>query len=215
MEKESDVMKKIKNRSALALAAVLVLAAVFSAGCGKKQDTLPSDSQSGQESSGKTEEGGVSYADSLEVMKLIWDEIDEEDKFPSYGGSDLENPVMNAPGGFDVSDTDALTATLIVPKSLHDSIDDAASLINMMNANNFTGAAIRVKGTEPSAAAEEIKKSVTGNQFMCGFPEKIVVITAGDYVIYAFGLENTVNGFKEAAQKKLEGAKIVCEQRME
>ncbi|MBD5156535.1 MAG: hypothetical protein HDT13_02725 [Butyrivibrio sp.] len=208
-------MKKIKNRSALALAAVLVLAAVFSAGCGKKQDTLPSDSQSGQESSGKTEEGGVSYADSLEVMKLIWDEIDEEDKFPSYGGSDLENPVMNAPGGFDVSDTDALTATLIVPKSLHDSIDDAASLINMMNANNFTGAAIRVKGTEPSAAAEEIKKSVTGNQFMCGFPEKIVVITAGDYVIYAFGLENTVNGFKEAAQKKLEGAKIVCEQRME
>lgn len=208
-------MKKIKNRSALALAAVFAFAAVLSAGCGKKQDTPPSDSQSVQESSSKTGEDNVSYADSLEVMKLIWDGFDEDGKFPSYGGSDLENPVMDAPGSFDVSDTDALTATLIVPQSLHDSIDDAASLINMMNANNFTGAAIRVKGTEPSAAAEEIKKSVTGNQFMCGFPEKLVVITAGDYVVYAFGLEDTVNGFKEAAQKKLEGAKVVCEQRME
>lgn len=196
-------------------AALVSAAAVMSAGCGRKQEGQPSDSQSAQESMSGTKEAGAVYADSLEVMKLIWDGFDEDDKFSSYGGSDLENPVMDAPGSFDVSDTDALSATLIIPQSLHGKIDDAASLIHMMNSNNFTGAAFRVKGTEPSSAAEELKNAVMDNPFMCGFPEKLVVITSGDYVVYAFGIEDSVNSFKKAAEKKLEDAVIVFEQRME
>lgn len=193
-------------------AALLVTAAAaLTVGCGK--DKSSSDSQTNN--SDTLGADAAVYTDSLEVMKLIWDSIDENDRFSSYGGSDLENPVMDSPGSFDVSQTDALTATLIIPQSLHDKIDNAASLIHMMNANNFTGAAVRIKGTDVPTAAEEIKKSITNNQFMCGFPEKLVIVTTGDYIVYAFGTEDSVNNFKEAAEKMLKDARVVCDQRME
>lgn len=192
---------------------VTAAAAVLLAGCGR--DKSSSDSPTNDMAMSGTGGSGAVYADSLEVMKIIWNGVDENERFSGYGGSDLENPVMDAPGKFDVSQTDALTSTLIIPQSLHDKIDDAASLIHMMNANNFTGAAIRIKGTDVPSAVEELKKSITENQFMCGFPEKLVIITTGDYIVYAFGLEDSVNSFRSAAEKMLTGAQVVCDQRME
>lgn len=205
----------IMRRFRILFSALLVTAAaaVLLAGCGR--DKSSSDSQTNDRGTSGSAGNGEVYADSLEIMKIIWGSVDENERFSSYGGSDLENPVMDAPGNFDVSQTDALTSTLIIPQSLHDKIDNAASLIHMMNANNFTGAAIRINGTDVPAAAEELRKSITGNQFMCGFPEKLVIITTGDYIVYAFGLEDSVNSFKGAAEKMLKDAQVVCDQRME
>ena len=47
---------------------------------------------------------------------------------------------MDAPGKFDISKTEELGITLGLPEDLWDDIDDAASMVHMMNANTFTGA---------------------------------------------------------------------------
>ncbi len=222
-------MKRIKGLISVLLIVVMV-GAVF-AGCGQKEGSSGNDAQTGGTAATESGNGGETtaedkgtedagdnkdaYADSLEIMKLIWDSFPEDGKFSCFGGNNLEDPVMDAPGSFDVNDKDSLSSTLLVPEALQGSIDNAASLVHMMNANTFTGAVIHLKDKAAADAAEEIKKAVTGNQFMCGFPERLVIVTAGDYVIYAFGAGEIINNFKKAAEEKVEGAEVVCDQPME
>lgn len=154
------------------------------------------------------------YSQAVDVLNLIWENTSEEDRFPSFGGSQ-EEPVMDAPGSVDLADTDMLSYTLLVPEDLQANVVDAASLVHMMNGNTFTGAALKIEGADVKKAAEDVKDTVAGNQFVCGFPEQLAVITAGDYVLYAFGATENVENFKAAAQSKVEGAKVVWNQLLE
>lgn len=147
--------------------------------------------------------------DSLSRLTAIWDTFGEDQKFACFGGNQNENPLMGEPGKFDISDTDGMTYLLLIPESVQANVDDAASLIHMMNANNFTGVVFHVKDGDTAAAAEEVKNAVLNNQFMCGSPEKLVVITSGSYVLYAFGLEQEITTFENGAKEKLDGAEVV------
>ena len=111
---------------------LLMSAALFGCGGGKDQ---PGGSQGGQE---------VSYKDALDVLNQVLAVYGEEDRFAMYGG-DQENAVMDAPGKFDISKTEELKMNLGLPESQIASVDDAASMIHMMNANTFTGAAYHLK----------------------------------------------------------------------
>lgn len=217
-----------KFKSLIATVLIIGVAAAF-AGCGNNDKSSQSSVDKSTTAADKDEEttaaddkgteaGGEntgSYADSLDILKLIWDNYGENDKFACYGGSNLEDPVMDAPGSFDLSAKDALSATLLVPEALQGSIDNAASLVHMMNANSFTGAALHLKDKDVKEAADEMKDAIMNNQFMCGFPEKLVIITTGDYVVYAFGSEDIIDNFKKIAEEKVEGASVVCDQPME
>ncbi|MCM1258879.1 MAG: hypothetical protein NC307_13625 [Roseburia sp.] len=158
--------------------------------------------------------GSVSYSQAVDVLNLIWENTSEDDRFPSFGGSQ-DNPVMDAPGSVDLGDTDMLSYTLLVPEDLQGNVTDAASLVHMMNGNTFTGAALKIEGTDVKKAADAVKDTVAGNQFVCGFPEQLVVVTAGDYVFYAFGATEIVEKFKATAESKVEGAKVVWNQLLE
>ena len=122
---------------------------------------------------------------------------------------------MDAPGTVDRGDTNLLSYTLLVPEDLQESVTDAASLVHMMNGNTFTGAALKIQGTEVEKAAENVRDTVAGNQSVCGFPERLTAITAGDYILYAFGSEENVTSFQSIAESKVEGAKVIYNQLLE
>ncbi len=185
----------MKKLTAILLAAAVVL--VLFAACG-----------------GNTGNETSSYEDATAVLNAVWatyaDEA-EENKFP-IGGGDSANLVMDAPGKFDVAATEELDVTLALPASQTANIEDAASMMHMMNANNFTGAAYKLKeGTDVTAFANDFKANLDGRQWMCGFPERFVVIQTGDFVVTAFGNGQIIDLFANKASGALENAAIILE----
>ena len=73
-----------------------------------------------------TEDSASAYASSLDILNAIWENTPADAKFSAFGGNQNENAVMDAPGAFDLTDTDGLSGLLLVPSDLHSSIDDAA-----------------------------------------------------------------------------------------
>ena len=154
------------------------------------------------------------YNSSLEVYTAMWDKVDE--KFPVFGGNQNENAVSDAPGKFDMSDTDGLTYLLLLPESVQSKIDDVASMIHMMNANTFTSAVLHVKEGTMADIAKEIENTVMNNQFMCGFPEKLVIFSVGDYLFYAFGNGEAVDMVVNSGKANLQGeVSVLCDKPIE
>ena len=143
---------------------------------------------------GKEETPAVTITDSTELLNTVWASYAEEEKFAAIGG-DMSNPVDNAPGKYNIAD-EGFAFQLVFPADAVAQIDDAASLIHMMNANTFTAGAFRtVEGTDIAALTESIKATVQGNQWMCGFPEKLVIFNLEGYVVSAFGAADLIDNF--------------------
>ena len=169
----------------LSLILALVMAVSLMA-CGKKDDNKGGDTDT--------------PADSLTILNKVWESYTDDEKFPAAGG-DIENSVDDAPGAFNVSDTDSLEYLLTVPTEDASLIDDAASLMHMMNANTFTCGALRVKnGDDAAKLAEDLRDAIQNKQWMCGFPDKLVIATLGNYVVSVYGDEELVNTFRDKLQ---------------
>ncbi len=164
---------------------------------------------------GNGDNGGNNASDTpasaLELMNTAWNAYAGE-KFAAAGGS-AENSVYAAPGSFPVDDGDNLDFTLGFPADQAAQIDEAASLMHMMNNNTFTcGAYHLVSGADAAALATALQNNIQGRQWMCGFPDKLVVITLGDYVVAMFGGEEQVNNFRDAITGSYASAQIACEE---
>ena len=133
----------------------------------------------------------------VEVLENVWTTYGEDEKFFAMGG-DMNNMVDGAPGAYSMDDTEALAYTFQIPAEAFASVDEAASLLHAMNANTFTGGAFHltdVANTESFVAS--VKDGVMNAQWMCGFPEKLVVITVHDeFVVSAFGNGEIIENFK-------------------
>lgn len=128
------------------------------------------------------------------LLSAVWADFDEDDKFPVAGG-DYSNSVMDGPGGFAL-DAATLDSVLGMPESAVEFIDNAASLMHMMNANTFTCGAFHVSDSENVATvAQSLRDNIQARQWCCGFPERLVVISVGNYLISMFGNEEAVNNF--------------------
>ena len=113
----------------------------------------------------------------LSLLTSVWSTYSEDDKFPAAGG-DAEHSVDDAPGSFDVSNADSLTYQLTFPSADVSLIDGAASLVHMMNLNTFTCGAFHVSDAgNVSTVAADIRSAVQGKQWMCGFPERLVILS--------------------------------------
>lgn len=181
----------------------LVTAMIFTlSGCGSRQDTSL-ENQDGKESA---------YAESLDVLSEIMKVYAEDDLFSIYGG-DQENAVMDAPGKFDISKTEELEVTLGLPEELSAEIDDAASMVHLMNANTFTGAVYHLKdGTDMNTFADSVKTNILAKQWICGQPETLIIIDAGgNYVLTAFGEAGLIEVFKNNALSALDGSQVITE----
>ncbi len=187
----------MKKLTTIFLAAMIIVTLI---GCGNK------------DSNGGNQGGQSKYAESLDVLKEVIKVYKEDQLFAMYGGNQ-ENAVMDEPGKFDISKTEELDVTLGLPQSQTSNIEDAASMVHMMNANVFTGAAYRLKtGINMNDFADAVKSNILAKQWMCGQPDTLIIINVdGRYVITAYGEAEIMQIFKTNALSALSGAQVLTE----
>ena len=153
----------------------------------------------------------------LNLLNTVWKSYSEDDKFPASGGDySEENAKDDAPGKFDVSDSAVLESTLAVPEDSADLLKNAASLTHMMNLNTFTAGAFQLKDSKNADKfAKAMKESIENRRWVCGFPDKFVIIKVNGYVVSAFGAEDLIDTFKSKTLKAYRDAKVYCEENIE
>lgn len=203
-------MKKL-----ISLLLVLVMVLSLFAGCGNRNDveeTLPEETQPAAdapavdepavdeptveepvvEDPGASEE--PSSISALSILEAIWAVTSENEKFPAMGG-DANNMVDSAPGAYGLEDVEMLTYQLLVPAEQAKNIDDAAALFHGMMLNNFTCGVFHVTG-DVNEFADAMYDAIKNNQWMCGFPDSMVIAAIGDgYVLSAFGIDDIMKPF--------------------
>ena len=181
-------MKKIVS---LALAMLLVLSL---AACGGKNS------------------GTGDVSDALTLLNTVWATYSEEEKFPVSGG-DYDHPVDDAPGAFDISNADNMDYMLGFPGPSVANLVDAASLMHMMNANTFTCGAFRLKdAADTDAVCTAIHDGLNSKQWMCGFPDKMMIAKVSGCIVSVYGAEDLVNTFRDKLTAAYENAEIVYDE---
>jgi len=191
----------MKKRIVLLICGMMILS-LF--GCGKKEDVTETPAP---------EAVTVDVADATELLSNVWGTYSEAELFP-IGGGDYENVVMDAPGKYDVSKAEEMDSVLGLPQSSAAMIDDAASMMHMMNANTFTcGAYHLTDASKQQAFADALKENIMNRQWMCGFPDTLLIASVGDeYVVSAFGNAEIMEIFKTKLTAQYEAAEVMYEE---
>ena len=149
-------------------------------------------------------------ASALEVLEDTWALFGDDEKFPVMGG-DFETAVMDAPGVWKSELLVDLSYSLQLPEAEMAKVADAATMIHMMNANTFTGAVLHLnEGEDAAAFATNATDSIMAAQWMCGFPEKLVIADmGGNYLLVVFGLNDAVNPFEAKLTEAYASANIL------
>lgn len=160
----------------------------------------------------KDEESSVK--DALEILQTVWNSYDEDEKFSAAGGDMTEeNMATDAPGKFGTGDAEMLDYYLGFPKDSAEQVDNAASLMHMMNANTFTCGAFCIKDDgNITALTSALKDNIQKRQWMCGFPDKLVIVTQDNCIISFFGETETVGTFRQKLLDAYPQAQVVCEE---
>lgn len=140
----------------------------------------------------------MEFTDSADVINKVVDTYAEDQKFFAMGG-DMETPVDGKAGLMNLSDTETINYMLHTNDELVAQTDEIASFVHAMNANTFTSGSFKLKDAATvDTFCASLKDSVLATQWMCGFPEKIVIfnVNGGDYVVYAIGNGEAVDYFK-------------------
>ena len=214
----------MKKKIALLLLTVMTISLV---GCGEKDTTGSNDdavndnqvvegntdNSTGTEDTTNDDDANTEATGAVGILQTIWATYEAENKFAA-GGGDSHNMVMDEPGVFDATNTEELDATLGFPTDYADKIDDAASLMHMMNANTFTGGVYHVTNADDvTVVADALKENIMNRQWMCGFPETLIIVTVDDnYVISAFGNGQIIETFKNKTTSVFQDATVVYEE---
>lgn len=200
------------------LALMVSLTLVFAlTACGEKniiQDPEPVGG--GTDSVTENSEETVS-ADPQELLTAVWDSYGEDEKFPVVGG-DLseENVTDNAPGKFTLEDPAVVDSSLGMPAADVDKLDSAASMTHMMNANTFTCGAFKAKSADDvDTIVTDIRDNIQSRHWMCGFPEKLVIVTYGDCIVSFFGTQDLTNMFRDKLTAAYSDAQVAVDETIE
>ena len=153
----------------------------------------------------------------LNLLNTVWKSYSDDEKFPAAGGDfSEENMKDGAPGNFSVSDSSVLASNLAVPEDSAGLLKKAASLVHMMNLNTFTAGAFQLKDSKNADKfAEAMKSSIENRRWVCGFPDKFVIIKVDGYVVSAYGAADLIDTFKAKTLKAYKNASVYCEQNVE
>ena len=161
------------------------------AGCGSKPADEPTKSQD------------TVIESAVDFYTEVWDAFGEDKQFAAVGG-DAANEA-EAPAKFAMTDENKETFEYLlhVSDELYDMLDDdTATLQHMMNTNTFSSAFAKLKDSSKAEAfAEDYKAEIQGQHWMCGFPDKVVVISVADYVMMVYGDEECIGNLVEACLK--------------
>lgn len=146
-----------------------------------------------------TTEATTGAATALELLNNVWAQFSEDSKFPVMGG-DAENPNFEGPGAVTLPGAEGNALwNLNIPDDQLANFTEAATLIHAMNTNTFACGAMKLAaGADKTAVAAAVKDGILGTHWMCGFPEKMVVVSSGDYLVVAFGLDMNITNLLTA-----------------
>ena len=197
LNRRIKIMKKLLS---ILLAAILILSLAACTGA--------------KNPGGNDTPGESTVNSSLELLTSVWSDYEEDDKFPAAGGDmSEENMSMEGPGKFGIEDAAMLDSTLGFPEASVAKIDDAASLVHMMNANTFTCGAFHVaNAADIDAVAAEVKDNIMNRQWICGFPDKLVIVKVDGYIVSFFGASDIVDTFKTKLTSVYTTAETVCDE---
>ena len=140
-------------------------------------------------------------ASALELLNAVWANYSDDDKFPAAGGDfDEANMTEDAPGNFSVEDGDALDYSLSFPAADAGKLSDAAGAFHVASSSDV------------DSVVSDLKDNIMNRQWMCGFPDKLVILTLGDYVISCYGAEDLVDQFSEKVTEAFADAAVVCDE---
>lgn len=147
----------------------------------------------------------------LNILNTVWATYGEDEKFAAMGG-DYSNNVMDAPGGCSLATPEDLDALFGLPTASAGSVSAAASLMHMMNANTFTSACYELaEGSDINAFAQSVKDNILARQWMCGFPEILIIVEVDGCVVSAFGNGEIVQLFKDKLEASFSCTTLVEE----
>ena len=198
----------MKKKIVLLMCTVLMMVLV---GCGQTNAGQSNDTETSDGDT--TETVSVDAVDSADLLTKVWNTYEEADKFP-IGGGDYENMVMDTVGAFDVTKTEDLDSLLGMPAAGAAMIDDAASMMHMMNANTFTAGAYHLTdASNQQALADALKDNIMNRQWMCGFPDTLLIASVGgEYMVSAFGNAEIIETFKTKLQEQYELTEVIYEE---
>lgn len=207
----------MKKLIALLLALCMVMAL---AACGNKETEKEENTNTNTNTNSGEDKALASSA--LEILETIWNDYAEDDQFAVTGGDpqthyekmeeDENYMPPNAPGVYNLEYAEELTYTLLIPAEQLENIDEAATMTHMMLANNFSCGAFHVNG-DVSAFANAVKETVMNNQWMCGQPETLIIVSfGGGYVMMAYGIADAMDPFVEHMNTVYAGAEVLVEE---
>lgn len=204
-------MKKIFT---LLLSILMTLSLVA---CSKSENTNSENSSEPISSTESTNSSEEAKKNPLDILNTVWANYADNEKFPgaSCDFTD-ENAPTDGPGKYNISDADTMDSVFGMPKSALEKIDNAASLIHTMNANIFTSGVFQVKNlNDVSAVVDSLKENISKRQWICGSPDKLLIITIDNCVVSAFGENNNIETFKSKTLSTYQNAEIVVEEIVE
>ena len=142
--------------------------------------------------------------DALSILTAVWNTYNDDEKFPVS---------EDAPISMDISSIDNISYLLTFPAEDAALIDGAASLTHMMNLNTFTCGAFHAVSTQDAAKlADDLHTAIADKHWMCGFPDKMVIVTLDQTVISLYGHEDLINTFRDKMQAAYPSAAIAYEE---
>jgi len=168
----------------------------------------------------------LAYKSALELINQIYtsynESASEETKLYVAGGNNNNFDTVNfeGPAAFIALEDGDYDMNLGYPAAEAAKIESAASMFNMMNVNVFNCYTIQFKsGTDVDAMIEAVKANILARQWICGAPEKLVIVKCpGDYIMVVWGAVNfggIVDPFVQGAVAAVDGASVVVEHTFE
>ena len=218
-------MKKI-----IALILACLMLTMSFVACNKTEPettTEPTDNQTEAPAVDQTEEQTeevveLPYANALELINIVFNGYNAtatEDTMLYVAGGNINNfetTSMEGPAAFVALADSDYNDNLGIPESEASKIASAASMFNMMNTNVFNCYTVQfAAGTDVDASIEAIKAQVLARQWICGAPEKLVIVKMpGDCILVVWGavqFGGIVDPFAASIATLVEGATTVVE----
>ncbi len=163
------------------------------------------------------------YKSAIELLNIIFNgynaaQATDDTKLWVGGGNinnfDTVNP--EGPAAFVALADEDYEQNLAVPTAEVAKIASAASMFNLMNTNNFNCYTIQFNaGTDVDASIEAIKANILARQWICGAPEKLVIVKMpGDCILVVWGavqFGGIVDPFAASIPTLVEGATVAVE----
>lgn len=119
----------------------------------------------------------------------------------------------NEPGELSLDNFGDWETQTMLPADALSQIQNAAIFYNLMNMNNGTFYAFKLKNeSELSALADRMQSNIKSNYWICGFPERFLIMRADDVLICAYGLETAMNAWKSAVASVYKNAEVLYDE---